>query len=73
MKTPREATVHDDYQRVESGPPYPSAGLPCDTSMGTCGWPPHYPNATVKYGGVSSNSAAIEATKFMGPYKFRMR
>jgi hypothetical protein len=44
LKTPRVATVHDDYQRVESGPPYPSEGLPCDTSTGIHGCPPHYPS-----------------------------
>jgi hypothetical protein len=43
MKTPRVATIHDDYQRVESGPPYPSARLPHDTSTGIHRWPMHYP------------------------------
>jgi hypothetical protein len=42
MKASRVATVHDNYQRVEPGPLYPSVGIPCDTSMGICGWPPHY-------------------------------
>jgi hypothetical protein len=37
MKAPQVATVHDDYQRVEPDPPYPSAGLPHDTSMGIHG------------------------------------
>jgi hypothetical protein len=45
-QAPRVATIHDDYQRVKSGPPYPSAGLPRDTSLGIRGWPPHYPNVT---------------------------
>jgi hypothetical protein len=27
------------------------------------------PMSSVKYGGVSSNSATVEATKFAGPYK----
>jgi hypothetical protein len=40
-EAPRVATVHDDYQRVEPGPPYPSAHLPhvClggDTVGGPC-------------------------------------
>jgi hypothetical protein len=43
-QTPWVATVHDDYQRVKPGPPYPSACLPRDTSTGIRGWPPHYPN-----------------------------
>jgi hypothetical protein len=43
MKTPRVATMHGDYQRVESVLPYPSAGLPRDTVMGIRGWPPQYP------------------------------
>jgi hypothetical protein len=33
-RAPRVATIHDDYQRVKSGPPHPSACLPCDTSLG---------------------------------------
>jgi hypothetical protein len=37
---------HDDYQRVELGLPYPSVGLPRDTSPGIRGWPLHYPNVT---------------------------
>jgi hypothetical protein len=60
----RVATVHDDYQRVESGPPYPSAGLPRDTSSGICGWPPHYPNVIREVQWVSSNSVTVEATMF---------
>jgi hypothetical protein len=43
-KAQRVATVHDDYQRVELGPPYPSADLPHDTTAGIHGWPPHYPS-----------------------------
>jgi hypothetical protein len=38
------ATFHDDYQRVESSPPYPSVGLPRETSTGIRGCPPHYPS-----------------------------
>jgi hypothetical protein len=30
-------TVHDDYQRVQQGPPYPSAGLPHDTYRASMG------------------------------------
>jgi hypothetical protein len=41
---PRVATVHDDYQRVELGPPHPSACLPRDTTLWDIrGWPMHYP------------------------------
>jgi hypothetical protein len=43
-KTPRVAIVHGNYQRVEPSPPYPSAGLPCDTLMDIRGWRPHYPS-----------------------------
>jgi hypothetical protein len=43
-KTSRVAIVHNDDQRVEPGPPYPSARLPRDTTIGTIrGWPMHYP------------------------------
>jgi hypothetical protein len=34
MNTSQVATVHDDYQRVEPGPPHPSARLPRDTTLG---------------------------------------
>jgi hypothetical protein len=37
---------HDEYQRVEPGPPYPSAALPRDTSLGIRGWHPHYHSVT---------------------------
>jgi hypothetical protein len=74
MKTPRVATVHNDYQRVEPGPPYPSASLSRDTSTGIRGWPPTLSQDTsVKYGGVLSNSIIVKATKFLGPYKSHMR
>jgi hypothetical protein len=44
--------------------------IPHRTSVGG----PHtIPMSPVEYGGVSSNSATIEATKFMGPHKSRMR
>jgi hypothetical protein len=45
-QAPWVATVHDDYQRVEPGPPYPSAGLPRDTLSGIYEWLPHYPKVT---------------------------
>jgi hypothetical protein len=38
------ATVHNDDQRVEPDPPYSSARLPRDVSMGIRGWPIHCPN-----------------------------
>jgi hypothetical protein len=38
------AIVHDDYQRVEPGPPYPSARLPRDTTLRAIrARPMHYP------------------------------
>jgi hypothetical protein len=43
MKTPQAVAVHDDYQRVEPGPPHPSVRLPRDTLVGIRGWPMHYP------------------------------
>jgi hypothetical protein len=44
LKTPRVAMVHDNDQRVKTGPPYPSARLPRDTTLGAIrGWPMHYP------------------------------
>jgi hypothetical protein len=45
-QAPRVTTVHDDNQRVEPDPSYPSAGLPRDTSSGIRGWLPHYSNVT---------------------------
>jgi hypothetical protein len=36
------------------------------------GGPDTIPYTSVKYGGVSSNSAIVEATKFAGPHKSRM-
>jgi hypothetical protein len=36
------------------------------------GGPNTIPMSFVKYSGVSSNSATIEATKFVGPHKSRM-
>jgi hypothetical protein len=43
LKTPRVTTIHNDYQKVEPGPPYPSAGFQRNSSTGIHGWPPHYP------------------------------
>jgi hypothetical protein len=34
----------DDYQRVESGPLYPSAVFHVKTQWVVHGWPKHYPN-----------------------------
>jgi hypothetical protein len=71
-QAPWVVTVHDDYQRVESGPPYHSAGFLHDTSMDIRGWPHTIPMSPVKYNGVLSNSASVEATKFTGPHKSHM-
>jgi hypothetical protein len=61
-KATRVSTFHNDYQRVEPGPPYPSAGLPRDTSPASMGGPHTIPMSSVKYSVVSTNSATIEAT-----------
>jgi hypothetical protein len=54
--------------------PLPSARLPCDTTRwAICGWPVHYLGIRhYRRGEGSSNSATIEATKFVGPHKSRM-
>jgi hypothetical protein len=73
-KAPRVAIVHDDYQRVVPAPPYPSVVFDAYVSIDTQ-WVArtlsHY--TPVKYGGVSSNSATVEASKFVGLYIARMR
>jgi hypothetical protein len=67
-RAPRVATVHEDHQRVEPGPPYPSVVFHVYASVDTP-WVArtlsHY--TPVKYGGVSSNSAIVEATQFVRP------
>jgi hypothetical protein len=69
-RAPRVATVHDDYQRVESGPPYPSTVFHAYGSADTPWVARTLPHCTpVKYGGVSSNIAIVEATTFAGPQK----
>jgi hypothetical protein len=37
------------------------------------GWPEHYPNVIREVQWVSSSSATVEATKFVGPHKSHMR
>jgi hypothetical protein len=74
MKTPRAATAHDDYQRVEPGSPHPSARLSHDTSSGIRGW--HVLYAGIYHcmcGRVSSNLTTVEATKFVEPHKSHVR
>jgi hypothetical protein len=66
------ATFHIDYQRVESAPPYPSVIFHAKTSPGSPCVAEHYPNVIRKYSGVSSNSAAVKATNFVGPHKSHM-
>jgi hypothetical protein len=68
MKAPQVATVHDDYQRVEPDPPYPSVIFHAYASVDTpwvswtlSHWTP------MKYGVVPSNSVTVEATQFTGP------
>jgi hypothetical protein len=63
-------TVHNDYQRVEPDPPYPSARLPRICLSGhTVGGPCTILCITMRYGRVSSNSATVIASKFAGPQK----
>jgi hypothetical protein len=72
-KAPRVATVHDDYQRVELGPRYPSARLPCVClSRHTVGGPCTTLVTPLRYGRVLSNLGTDEASKFAGPKKSRM-
>jgi hypothetical protein len=44
MKATRVATFHDDYQRVDPGPPYPSVVFHAKPQRAVRGWPEHYPN-----------------------------
>jgi hypothetical protein len=44
MKATRVATFHDDYQRVDPGPPYPSAVFHAKPRRVVREWPEHYPN-----------------------------
>jgi hypothetical protein len=63
-------TGHDDYQRVELDPPYPSAVFHAYASVGTS-WVARTLShcAPIKYCGVSSNSVTVEASRFAGPQK----
>jgi hypothetical protein len=72
-RAPRVATVHDDYQRVKPGPPYPSVVFHAYASVDTP-WVARTPThcTPVKYGGVSSNLATIETTQVGDPEKSRM-
>ncbi len=73
-RAPRMVIVHNDYQRVESGPPYPSAVFHSYASTDTPSVAQTLSFCTpVKHGGVSSNSATVEVTMFVGPHKSRMR
>jgi hypothetical protein len=70
----RVATVCDDDQSVEPGPPYPIARLSCDTHTGlSVDGPCTIPYTPKKYGRVSSNSATDDSTKFVELHKSRMR
>jgi hypothetical protein len=53
------AAVHDDYQRVDPGPPYPSVVFHVCRTGHTMGDPNTIPLYTVKYGGVSFNLAGV--------------
>jgi hypothetical protein len=64
------AIVHDNYQRVEPGPPYPIAVFHAYASADTPWVSQTLSQCTpMKYGGVSSKSATVEATQFVGPQK----
>jgi hypothetical protein len=66
-RAPRVATVHDDYQRVEPDPPYPSVVFHAYASADTLWVARTLSHSTpVKYGGISSNSATVEATQCVG-------
>jgi hypothetical protein len=72
MKTTRVATFRIDYQRVELGPPYPNAVFHVKPRRVVHGWPENYPNVIREVQWVSSNSATVNAIKFVGPHKSRM-
>jgi hypothetical protein len=66
----RVATVHDDYQRVEPGPPYPSAHLSCVCLSGyTVSAHALFLLSSMRYGRVSSNSMTDEGSMFARPQK----
>jgi hypothetical protein len=67
------ATVHDNYQRGEPGPPYPSDVFHVYATADTPWVGQTLSHCTsVKSSGVSSNTATVEATKFVGPHKSHM-
>jgi hypothetical protein len=71
-KRPQLATTIEESGRV---PPFSCAHLSRDTSLGYP-WVAHtlYPGIHLcRKGQVSSNSATVEATKFMGLHKSHMR
>jgi hypothetical protein len=62
------AIVHDNYQRVEPSPHYPSVVFHAYASADTPWVAQTLSYCTlVKYGGVLSNSVIIEATQFVRP------
>jgi hypothetical protein len=68
------ATVHDDYQRLEPGPPYASAIFHVHASVDTPWVAGTLSHCTpVKYAGVSSNSVTVKATQFAGLHISNMR
>jgi hypothetical protein len=72
-KTPWVAIVRDDYQWVRSGPTSPK----CMSSMWYLDrhlWVAHILSwcTSCRQGRVSSNSATVKATKFVGPHKSHM-
>jgi hypothetical protein len=74
MRAPRVATVHNDYQRVELSRTHltlvpSSTHMPWRTHRG---WPEHSHCTPMKYGGMSSNPATVEATQFGDTKKSHM-
>jgi hypothetical protein len=67
-RAPRVTTVHNNYQRVKPGPPYPSAIFHAYVSADTP-WVAETQSlcTPMKYDGVTSTSMTVEATQFAGP------
>jgi hypothetical protein len=67
-------TICNDGQKVDPGPPHPSARLPRNHLDGQfMGGPYTIPGALMghhyRYGRVSSDSVTNDATQFTGPHK----
>jgi hypothetical protein len=74
----RKTTIHNDDQRVDPGPPHPSACLPGDCLDGqSVGGPYTIPGASMghhyRYGGIASDSVTNDVTQINRPHKSSMR